>query len=177
MRRSRAIGVTLVIAGVVTGFLIFRGNKQLVYQQQPIGCWFEKLPVTLITSNYMMVGASITSLGQQYGDTNLVSNTFAAFDYFGTSAIPYLLGKLEADDSYAKTKTIKLAVKLGARKIPLRRARFERGQAVTALLRLDLPKGSLQTIARLSTNEQSDLAASAKYILRKREQSARTIGP
>jgi len=179
MGRRRAAWLFLAVVCVVSGLLIFRGNRNLVYQRHAIGYWFERLPVTLVTSNSVMTGGSVTTFGQTYGSTVLVTETetYKAFDHFGTNAIPYLMSKFLAEDSYAKSNITMLAVKLGVRKMPFRFSKIERGQAVTALLRLDLPEDCLQSIIYSSTNGVPDIAASAKYILRTRQREAKSTAP
>jgi hypothetical protein len=178
MNRRRAILVICIIACATASVLLFRRNEQPSYQGRPIGYWFKQLPVTFVSSNSVAKGATFTLWGQTYGSTGMVTTqAFAAFDHFGTNAMPYLMSKLQDEDSYAERSATRVVLKLGGKKVPFRFAKIERSQTVTALLRLGPTIDLLPMLSRLTNNGDSDIAGSARFILNKRQQGTRSTAP
>lgn len=167
----------VVVTGAVALFLSFSGSKELDYQGRPISYWFAQLPPTFVSSQGTMHVSSMMAMGQQYGTTGAVWQSFAALDSFGTNAIPYFLSKLQDSDSFVEKKATHLAWKHGVKSLPFRNAICERAQSVTALIHLrELPPGTLQMLASLSTNAPPDIAQAAKHVLLVRSGAAQGNG-
>jgi len=170
--RSPRIFVLIVVFGIAGVIILWRGyqsRNEFKYQGRPFPAWFTQLPLTLVSSQQVMHTESITGMGQQYGGTGNVARVFAALDSFGTNAIPYLLQKLQEEDSTIEEQATRLAVNSGVRSIPFRLAKFERSQAVSGLIRLrDLPRDTIEALARMSISARPDVAEAASYILRAR---------
>ena len=172
MRPVRKVTGSVVVLLVALTFWLFLrsgGSKELRYQGQPIGYWFAQLPVTVVSSRTVARIDSGTILGQVYGSTNVTSGSFAAFDRFGTNAVPFLLEKLQGSDSVIEQKATWIVWRYTSKPLPVRNAIAERGQSVTALIHLkELSTNAVQALDRLSTNAEPDVARAAKYILNTR---------
>ena len=101
MRAIQKIALILIIVYIGALLIIgLRTKKQaLTYQGRSIDYWFAQLPVTMVTSRGGTMCGSIHYAGQQYGDPQNASLSYAALDSFGNDAIPYLMNKLTGKDS------------------------------------------------------------------------------
>lgn len=110
---------------------------------------------------------SATLSGQEYGDMQEASLSYAAFDSFGIDAVPYLMSKLAGQDSSVERTARKLALRAKIKEFPARFAALERGQAVTGLIHLrNLPDQTIQMLRSLSQNPNTQIAAAAMCILK-----------
>src|SRR6266513_5440385 len=138
MLRSRKILISLALitfATAITLFLLFKTQHEPTYQDRPLSYWFTQLPVTPVlfppqdvysvnVVGFMNVG------GQQYGSTAIGdTNAIVALQFFGTTAVPLLLRKLQEHDSIIEQKTTQIATKAGVKSLPFRKADLERYQA------------------------------------------------
>ena len=88
---------------------------------------------------------------------------------FGTNALPFLLAKLEGQDSVGERAVTKAAKMTGVRELPFRDAGWERLQAVTGLIEMKtLTPEVTQLITSLSTNRYTNVASAAAYVLTRR---------
>jgi hypothetical protein len=164
--KTAALVIVALLTTAFALFLRFGGSKPLSYQGHPIDYWFARLPLTVVTTNGTMRLGSLTTAGQKYGDTNGNSQALAAFDSFGTTAIPFLLAKFQDEDSWLENKTAQVALKFDPKSRPFRIAQFERAQSVSALIQLgEIPPDASRTLAHLTNNALPEIARSAKYLL------------
>jgi hypothetical protein len=142
-------------------------KQELIYQGRSIDYWFAQLPVTMVTpEGGVLTGGSLTAFGQQYGNQQETSLSFAALDSLGIDAIPYLVTKLVGKDSVIEQSARDLAWKAQMKPFPTRMAAIESFQAVTGLIHLrKLPDETVQMLTNMSKAPESQLAAAAKYIL------------
>jgi len=168
LRPLTALVLTLILLVAMGLFLRRESNQKLTFQDLSIDHWFTQLPLTFVQTNNLVFfsqAMSIATQRQTYGTTNKdnLSQVYAAFDSFGTNAIPYLLRKLQQDDSVARKQLARLAMKLGVRCIPFRAASAERAQAVTGLIRIkeQLPSSTLQVLSNLSVNSKAEIGCAA----------------
>jgi hypothetical protein len=101
---------------------------------------------------------------------------FAAFDSFGTNAAPFLIKRLQLEDTRLRQKATAFGLRIGLRRAPFRSAELERAQAVAALSRLkSLPPDVSLKLTNLSTHPSPAVARSALYVLQARGGHVATI--
>ena len=163
-----ALILLVVGVGAILVICLYPGKQELIYQGRSIDYWFAELPVTLVLPEFVATGASLTVLGQQYGNEEDTSMSFAALDAFGIDAIPYLMKKLTGKDSAIEQAARNAARRVKIKSFPTRMAAIERGQAATGLIYMkELPPETVRTLTNLSRTSNSGVADAAKYILSK----------
>jgi hypothetical protein len=171
MRAIQKTALILFILSVGAIFLIclYPKKQDLIYQGRSIDYWFAQLPPTLVTpGGVIAIADSITVFGQQYGNQQDASLSFAALDSFGNDAIPYLMNKLIGKDSAIEQTARNVALKAKITSFPTRMAAIESGQAVTGLIYLKkLPAETVHMLTNLSKDTNSQNAEAAKYVLEK----------
>ena len=146
-RSKRTWALLIASLAVFLSVLVFilKPNEPS-YKGKPLGYWLDHLPATLLITNgatAMMVPFSYKTAQEAQADeerrTQLMRDAKEAVDALGTNCFRTLVTRLGSTDSRAKLFAQRCAVRLGLLNPRpwMDTAQIRRGQALTALARLD----------------------------------------
>ena len=157
--------VCLIVAALAVR--LSRTAQVPAYNGRPLGDWFHELPVTSIRPGLVMTSQSVTLLGRTYGNSQVQPReSLSAIQRIGTNGIPFLMQKLSWAGFPCSKQLYAIALRAGMKRALFADPELERGQAATALLALpSLPESAVERLRKLSSNTNSNIGATAAYIL------------
>jgi hypothetical protein len=152
------------VALVVSLFIHF---EQPACGNHPISYWFKELPPTSVWAGSVTCAGMVEARGRKYGiQSERPDASLAAIRAIGAKGLPFLLRKLNQQQTPVMRWTEWCASKCGIKRSIFPDPEFERMQAVTALLALgSLPPEATRELRSLSSRGTNSIARSAGFVL------------
>lgn len=173
-KKSRALLIA-ALAALLTILVLILKPGEPSYKGKRLGYWLDQLPATLRSTNgatAQMVPFSYNTVLEAQADeerrTQLMRGAKEAVDALGTNCLRTLVARLGSADSRAKLFAQRWAVRLHlcSPRPPMDTAEIRRGQALTALARMDSrAKAIVPDLIALTKNKDPGVRAASLYAL------------
>jgi hypothetical protein len=157
-------GLSLGAAVVISLFIYL---EQPACGNHPISYWFNELPPTSVWAGSVTSAGMVEVRGRKYGiQRERPKASLAAIRTIGAKGLPFILGKLNRQETPAMRWAEWCAAKCGIKRSIFPNPEYERMQAVTALLALgSLPPEATRELRSLSSRGTNSIAQAAGFVL------------
>ena len=168
MRFRKHVGL---LAGLCLGAAVvislFIHLEQPGCGNHPISYWFNELPPTSVSAGSVTSVGTVEVRGRKYGiQRERPKATLAAIRTIGAKGLPFILRKLNRQQTPVMSWAEWCAAKCGMKRSIFPDPDYERMQAVTALLALGpLPPEATRQLRSLSSSGTNSIAQAAGFVL------------